>query len=179
VTVLPKIGDLAPEFALPATSGESVSLRDFYGEPMLLVFLEQLGSLFGREHLCELERCRAVLEQIPAAVIVISFAPADRLQAFTRELSLPFPCLSDPDLQVYGAYSLNRVEVEQVSTFRTMLALSGLMLRGRGRPRSEGDPLQLGGDFVVSRDGRLRLAHRMTELLDRPKVPDLLGCCAR
>jgi peroxiredoxin len=175
VLVLPKIGDVAPEFRLPATTGESISVRDFFGEPVLLVFLEQPGSLFGREHLAALRRHSAELDQIPAAVLVISFAPLERLRALTGELSLPFPCLSDPDLQAYTAYALQRGELERVLTFRAMAALAKLMLCGRRLPRTEGDPLQMGGDFVIDREGRLRLTHRMAELQDRPSVPDLLG----
>jgi peroxiredoxin len=173
--VPPKIGDLAPEFSLPAATGGNVSLRDFYGEPVLLVFMEQLGALFGREHLAALARHRSELEAIPAAVLVVSFAPVERLRSLTDELSLPFPCLSDPDLQAYAAYALETAELERILTYRTMMALFKLVLQGRRIPRTEGDPLQLGGNFVIGRDGRLRLTHRMAEPIDRPSVPDLLG----
>src|SRR5437660_5889617 len=102
----PKIGDPAPDFCLPATTGQSVSLRDYYGEPVLLVFIEQLGSMLGREHLKELARRRSQLDGVSAAVLVISFAPLERLQRFAEEMALPFPCLSDPEMETYRAYAL-------------------------------------------------------------------------
>jgi hypothetical protein len=136
--------------------------------------MEQLGSMLGREHLKGLARRSAQLAGASAAVLVISFAPLDRLRAFAEELDLPFPCLSDAEMSTYRAYSLGQAELERVLSLRTMVALFKLMLQGRRLPRTEGDPLQLGGNFVVGREGRLRLAHRMAEPLDRPRIPDLL-----
>jgi peroxiredoxin Q/BCP len=38
-----KVGDRAPEFTLPATSGGQISLASFLGRPVVLVFLRWLG----------------------------------------------------------------------------------------------------------------------------------------
>jgi hypothetical protein len=48
-----------------------------------------------------------------------------------------------------------------------------LLLRGRRLRRPEGDPLQLGGDFLIDREGILRFVHRSRTPADRPD-PDLL-----
>ena len=37
------VGDLAPEFELPSTSGERVALSDFQGRPVLLFFHMAVG----------------------------------------------------------------------------------------------------------------------------------------
>jgi hypothetical protein len=37
------VGDLAPEFDLPSTSGERVALSDFQGRPVLLFFHMAVG----------------------------------------------------------------------------------------------------------------------------------------
>ncbi len=36
-------GDVAPDFTLAAVGGGRVSLRDFKGRPILLIFLRHLG----------------------------------------------------------------------------------------------------------------------------------------
>src|SRR5207244_9935780 len=106
--------------------------------------------------------------------LVCSFAPLDRLRALAGDLAFPFPCLSDPEMATYRDYALGQAALERVLSVRTMLALFKLMMQGRRLPRTEGDPLQLGGNFVVGREGRLRLTHRMSEPLDRPRIADLL-----
>ena len=42
---MPKImpGDLAPDFTLTTPEGQPVALRDYRGQPVLLVFLRHLG----------------------------------------------------------------------------------------------------------------------------------------
>nr|MBA2625510.1 hypothetical protein [Acidimicrobiia bacterium] len=56
----------------------------------------------------------------------------------------------------------------------------GRLLRGGARPtRPTEDTLQLGGDFVVGRDGRLVYAFRSTGPDDRPPVHDLVGAVRR
>jgi peroxiredoxin len=38
-----RVGDAAPDFALPSMDGETVALRDFRGRWVVLVFLRWLG----------------------------------------------------------------------------------------------------------------------------------------
>ena len=40
---LVRTGDRAPDFSLDAVGGGRVSLRDFKGRPVLLIFLRHLG----------------------------------------------------------------------------------------------------------------------------------------
>lgn len=38
-----KVGETAPDFTLPNAKGESVSLRDFRGKPIIFVFFRTFG----------------------------------------------------------------------------------------------------------------------------------------
>ncbi|MBX7233151.1 MAG: hypothetical protein K1X65_02130 [Caldilineales bacterium] len=49
------------------------------------------------------------------------------------------------------------------------------MLAGQKLRRIQGDPHQLGGDFVLDATGVLRLAHTSKDPLDRPAVETLLA----
>ena len=47
---VPAVGEVAPDFTLPSTSGEKLTLSSLRGKPVLLAFfpLRVLGHLYGR-----------------------------------------------------------------------------------------------------------------------------------
>lgn len=106
--------------------------------------------------------------------IAIGFGPTELLRGLASELDLPFPLLVDPDRSAYGAFGLTRGSFRSVYGPRTLLRYLRLMLRGRRLRRTEADPYQLGGDFVLDREGVIRLAHRSRDPADRPTVDELI-----
>jgi hypothetical protein len=50
-----------------------------------------------------------------------------------------------------------------------------LRLRGQKLLPVQGDPHQLGGDFIVDAAGIIRLSHPSKDPVDRPPVEDLLA----
>ena len=85
----------------------------------------------------------------------------------------PFPLLLDTDRRVYRAYGLGRSVVNSWHT-KMILTYLGLVLKGRKLRPIQGDPNQLGGDFIVDRHGILRFAHPSENPTDRPSVQELL-----
>lgn len=86
----------------------------------------------------------------------------------------PFPVAVDPDRTAYRAWGLRRAPWVRVwldpgvwRQYGRLLA-AGERVRGLGR-----DPLQLGGDFVIDRRGRL-VYSRPQRRDDRPPVGELL-----
>lgn len=73
----------------------------------------------------------------------------------------------------YRAYGLGRGSVWKVWGPKVWWAYLRLIRRGRRFQRPTEDTLQLGGDFVVGRDGRLVYAFRSADAADRPSVGDL------
>jgi hypothetical protein len=82
--------------------------------------------------------------------------------------------LVDPTRAVYRAYGLGRGSVRKVWGPKTWWAYAKLIGRGRHFQLPTEDTLQLGGDFVVGRDGRLVYVFRSDDPDDRPTVDDLL-----
>lgn len=127
-----------------------------------------------------------------AAVALVTFAPERVLRGYRARLGLPYPVLSDTERVAYRAYGLGRGPWWRVWGWST-LRRYGELLRPRsgrgagagaggvpGRLRvPQGDTLQLGGDVVVGRDGRLVLVHRSTGPADRPPVDDLVAAVRR
>ena len=107
-TLLPVIGRPAPDFSLPATTGENISLRQFKGKKTVVLYFYPKDETPGctreacdfRDHTAEFERSNVV-------VLGISTDSLESHQHFREKQKLPFPLLVDEDAAVsklYGVY---------------------------------------------------------------------------
>jgi hypothetical protein len=82
----------------------------------------------------------------------------------------------DEQRTVYRAYGLGRASWLRTLTPRSLAPYIRLMFSARSVQRSsEQDVRQRGGDFVVGRDGRIRLAYASDDPADRPSVDAILA----
>ncbi|MCH7841836.1 MAG: redoxin domain-containing protein [Chloroflexi bacterium] len=109
-----------------------------------------------------------------ADVVAISFEPRDRLFQLTRQLQLPFPILSDPERDVYSAYSLAQGSWLKIFSPKTVWTYVKHFARGRRYQHAASDWKQLGGDFVIGEDGTVLYEHRGQTPSDRPTVASLI-----
>jgi len=81
--------------------------------------------------------------------------------------------LLDPDRTVYRAYGLERskTKVWHPAVFLTYFRL---LLKGRKLRPVQGDPYQLGGDFLIDRQNVVRLARPSDNPADRPTIEEIL-----
>ena len=114
-----------------------------------------------------------------ADVVAISFEPKDRLFQLTRQLQLPFPILSDPERDVYSAYSLAQGNWLKIFSPGTVWTYVKHFARGRRYHHAASDWRQLGGDFVLGEDGTVLYEHRGRTPHDRPTVANLITELAR
>lgn len=110
-----------------------------------------------------------------AAVAVITFGAPERVAAYQRDQLAPLTVLVDDDRRTYRAYGLGRGSVWKVWGPKIWWAYAKLIRRGRRFRRPSEDTLQLGGDFVVGRDGRIAYAFYSDDPDDRPPVDDLVA----
>lgn len=106
-----------------------------------------------------------------AQVVAISFEPPEALRELAREFpSVTF--LSDPERALYRLYSVEAARWwGQLIAPRTLWHYAKAILRGRspfGLSRANADVRQLGGNFVIGIDGRVKFARRSQEPADRP-----------
>ncbi|WP_414575667.1 peroxiredoxin [Anabaena sp. CCY 9402-a] len=102
-----KVGDTAPDFALPAQNGSTVSLSDFRGNKSVVLYFYPKDDTPG----CTAESCAfrdqyEVFQNAGAEVIGVSGDSRESHQKFAAKYSLPFTLLSDQGDQVrklYGA----------------------------------------------------------------------------
>jgi len=102
------VGDKAPEFALPASSGGEISLSDFKGKKAVVLYFYPKDMTPG----CTKEACgfRDLQQDFAEAGAVILGVSADALESHSRFVDkheLNFPLLSDLDAvlaQQYGVW---------------------------------------------------------------------------
>ena len=108
--------------------------------------------------------------------IVAAVAPGSPVQ--TKELCdshrTPFRCLADPNREAYRAFGLDRGGITQLMRPDVVLKTMGSFLRGNFGPPG-GDVFQLGGSFVIGRDGVIKLAHAARDPSDLLSMESILS----
>ncbi|HTS53107.1 MAG TPA: redoxin domain-containing protein [Burkholderiales bacterium] len=107
-----EVGEQAPDFALPSTTGEQISLSQFRGKK--LVLLEFYGVDFAPTCVANLSARKAdyhKFQELNIQILGISTNHPFSQKTLAESLQLPYPLLSDfPELQVtrqYGGLSRN------------------------------------------------------------------------
>ncbi len=121
----------------------------------------------------QLRHFTSTLDALNTQVAVITFVTGAYTQQWIEQTRSPFPMLADPTREVYRAYQLLsgewRVWNPQMLWFYTKKVLRGWRLHG-----IQGDPHQLGGDFIIDPQGVIRLAYYSKLATKRPSVESLL-----
>ena len=108
-----KEGDPAPEFALPASTGETIALKDFRGKQAVVLYFYPKDDTPG----CTIEACgfrdtAKNYDKAGAAILGVSLDNLNSHLKFSQKFSLPFPLLSDESQAVskaYGVYKLKQM----------------------------------------------------------------------
>lgn len=104
-----KIGSLAPDFSLPATNGQKISLREFRGKANVIVFfIRETTCPQCRTHVAQLGRMYEQFRDADTEVIVILGEGMGKAREYADGVGLPFPILCDPDRAVYNLYELEK-----------------------------------------------------------------------
>jgi peroxiredoxin Q/BCP len=106
-TLLPVIGKPAPDFSLPSTSGESVTLKQFKGKKTVVLYFYPEDETPG----CTKEACgfRDLTAQFEAAGAVILGVSANDMEThlrFRTKHKLPFELLVDADATISKQYGV-------------------------------------------------------------------------
>ena len=107
-SVLPIIGRTAPDFSLPSTTGENISLRQFKGKKSVILYFYPKDETPGcTREACDFRDRFADFEKNNAVILGVSTDGMESHQRFREKQSLPFPLLADEDATVskmYGVY---------------------------------------------------------------------------
>ncbi len=103
-----RVGDVAPDFALPTTTGTTFKLSEHRGHPVVLYFYPKDGSSGCTKEACSFRDQYQDFRDLGAEVIGISSDDAASHQQFTAKYALPFPLLADQGGQLRKQYAVPR-----------------------------------------------------------------------
>lgn len=172
-----QVGDTAPDFELLDSSGKKVKLSSFWNDkPALLLFWRHYGCSCGRDRAARLQDEYAKYLELGANIVIIGQGEPERAAAYAEKNKITCPVLCDPTHQVYQAYDLLEGKTSQIlfdapdEYLKCDLEAGRKLLESRqGTDRAIVDsPWQLPGEFVVDKNGILRLVYRYQYCEDWP-----------
>ena len=102
-----RVGDVAPDFALATSTGETVRLADFRDRAdVVLFFYPKDSSPACSAEACSFRDSYEAFREAGAEVIGISTDPAESHSRFASRFGLPFRLLSDPGGLVRSRYGV-------------------------------------------------------------------------
>ncbi|KAA5536619.1 redoxin domain-containing protein [Taibaiella lutea] len=141
-----QIGDSAPGFTLRDSDKKEVSLQDYKGKNLVILFFPLAFTGVCTTELCSLRDNMNIYNGLNAAVVAISVDSLFTLDKFKQEQGYNFPLLSDFNKDVSAAYDSLYEDF--------VLGMKGVSKRSA---------------FVVDKEGKIQYAE---VLEDAGKVPD-------
>jgi peroxiredoxin len=119
-----QIGDKAPDFKLFSSEKEEVSLKNFEGENLLILFFPQAFTGVCTTELCSVRDNMAFYNNVKSKVVAISVDSIFTLDRFKKDQNLNFLLLSDFNKEVspqygtfYDSFVFNMKGVSKRSAF--------------------------------------------------------------
>ena len=150
-----KAGDKAPDFSLPATTGETVSLSQFLGKNRVVLYFYPKDDTPGcTKEACSFRDNMTALQNKETVVLGVSADGLKSHQKFIEKYGLNFPLLADEDHQVSEAYGAWGEKKMYGKSYMGMIRKT----------------------FVIGKDGRIEHAfHKVTPEGHGEEIVNLLG----
>lgn len=148
---VPSVGNEAPDFSLLRGMGDSVTLSEHRGEPVVLMFVPLAFTGTCTKELCHVGEHWGAWGALGAAVYGISIDSPFTNQKWAEEMGVPFPILSDFNKEASAAYGILQED---------FFGLRGVAKRSV---------------FVVDRDGRVNYSWVSDDPSVLPPFDEVLG----
>ncbi len=104
-TVQLEQGDKAPDFSLPASTGETISLKDFLGKKRVVLYFYPKDNTSGcTKEACSFRDNHSAIHDKDTVVLGVSPDSLKSHDKFISKYELNFPLLADEDHAVAEAY---------------------------------------------------------------------------
>jgi len=100
------LGEQAPDFTLPASNGEQVSLKDYKGKYIVLFFYPKDNTPGCTTEACDFRDNHGEFKNLDAIIFGISPDPLKSHDKFIEKYQLPFLLLSDEDHKIAEEYGV-------------------------------------------------------------------------
>jgi peroxiredoxin Q/BCP len=104
---MPAVGKTAPTFNLPSSTGQSISLEDYRGKQVVVLYFYPKADTPGcTKEACGFRDALAEYDRAKVAVLGISPDPVKAVAKFGSKFTLNFPLLADEDHAVAEKYGV-------------------------------------------------------------------------
>ncbi|WP_066299899.1 thioredoxin-dependent thiol peroxidase [Bacillus sp. FJAT-29937] len=100
------IGELAPDFALEASNGETIKLSDFRGKNIVLYFYPKDMTPGCTTQACDFRDKHSQFADVDAVILGVSPDPLARHEKFIEKYDLPFILLADEENNAAEAFDV-------------------------------------------------------------------------
>ena len=101
-----KIGDKAVPFSAETIAGKTVSLNQFAGKPLLLMFYRYASCPMCNLRLRDFAQHFPKLHERGLEVVAFFHSPARNIRANAGQRNYPFHIVADPQFKVYRSYGI-------------------------------------------------------------------------
>ena len=113
------------------------------------------------------------IHQAGAELVIIGNGQPIFAAAFKKHFKLSTPLYVDPELITYNAAGLKRSKASTIGS-KVWLPAAKAFLTGHFQGRTEGDPYQQGGVFIIMPDNKVAYSYISKHSGDRPPVTKVL-----
>lgn len=166
--------DHAPDFSLREAGGKTVSLADFRGKPLVLIFNRYVGCPVCQMSTIELTRAAPEFDRAGAALAIVFQSSPERLAAFAARHGQGIALLADPEGRSYAAYGVQASLAGYLAP-ANLPVLFRAIRQGYRHGAFEGRETQQPAAFVIDGDGVIRHAHYGRNIADLPDPKVLLS----
>ncbi len=143
------IGTIAPEFELLDQNGEAHRLSDYRGRRVILYFYPKDMTSGCTKQACAFGELYPQFREKGAVVLGVSRDSVASHKRFEEKYGLPFPLLSDPELQVIQAYDVWKEKTNYgkvtLGVVRTTYLIdeNGIIARAFDKVKAADNPAQM------------------------------------
>lgn len=175
-----KIGDKMPNFTFNTAYEKGKTINGVLNhKPTFFWVLRYIGCTVCRYdvHLLS-QRYQEFVDKGAQVFVVMQSAP-ETVREDLKETKLPFEIICDTDLAVYHALEINpAASMEELGgSVMPQLQEKGMAAAAAGfkHGKYEGIEEQLPAMFLVDGDGKVQYAHYAKNIMDMPKIDEMLG----
>ena len=148
-----EIGTKAPAFTLQDQNGEMKSLSDFLGQKVILYFYSKDMTSGCTKQACAFADLYPQFLEKGAVILGVSKDSVASHKKFEEKYELPFPLLSDPEMEVLQAYDVLKEKKTKgktsMSVVRTTYLIDedGMIVKGFEKVNAADNPAQMLGEL--------------------------------
>ncbi len=166
-----KVGDLAPNFALPNATGHKVALTDLLVQgPVVIAFYRGVWCPYCNLELAALQRALPAIEKLGAKLVAISPQTPDHSLSTTEKSALAFNVLSDLGNKTAEQFGIVYQLPDYLQEIYTLFGHGLEIFNGEGS-----ESLPIPATYVIAQDGRIAYAFVDPDYTKRADPEEILS----